>query len=512
MSLIIPTWTRIMGSEAFLKYVDGEAVEEFQLRAPGMSQVDDEHVTSAVKSSKVLKNITDEAERERILRRARQITYLIPSVYTLQLDFKYLRQCNTVVKKLLVGEGLVQWTVEDSAYAAFSAEAHNGHNTLRNFQRNFRLLNLYVMRHLVELSGENPLLEDREKKQSPRTYDATAWYRLAKEARQLGFNSEEVSRILSTNPNAEEARSVLLNVRRPPTFEYDPSNFDTLISNTAKAFHEARRQAPKKHKAELTCSVKGEPLSRRCGRQYSDAYARDREFLTDEYFTCEMQKNVDITSLFVRRSVFHAFWGEHSMDGQLELDRVVRPVDSAMPDAEPIHSGTSEVSEIDEEMGDAPALVRRTRSEMDQSRRKLQKQQRRHALAPQGGHQQALAVISERAPFPMNTAQDEASPGTSSQALTTSLADNTRNLGDQSGMQIFLQVNGTWKLEKRCRRGSVQSHVQEVLTEAGHGHSLFLFQNNGRGLRLDDCPDVRDGIIGIGPDVAARFPIQEEEL
>lgn len=152
-----------------LEHVDWEAVKEFQLRAPGMSQIDDEHITSVVRGNKVLKRVTDRAEREEILQRARQIPTLIPSMYTLQQDFKYLRQCIGVLKRLIVGEGLVAWTVEQSAFEAFSTHAYDPQNIQRNFRNSIRLLILHIIRDLVELSGENPLLEEDEVKMDPRT-------------------------------------------------------------------------------------------------------------------------------------------------------------------------------------------------------------------------------------------------------------------------------------------------------------------------------------------------------
>lgn len=42
------------------------------------------------------------------------------------------------------------------------------------FDPNLRLLNHHIMRDLVELSGENPLLDEDEDKMEPRAYDGRA--------------------------------------------------------------------------------------------------------------------------------------------------------------------------------------------------------------------------------------------------------------------------------------------------------------------------------------------------
>ncbi len=59
----------------------------------------------------------------------------------------------------------------------------------------------------------------------------------------------------------------------------------------------------------LTTLHIGEPIKKRYGCQYSKAYSNDRFYITIDNFTSHLQKDADITSLFVRRSVFHAFWG-----------------------------------------------------------------------------------------------------------------------------------------------------------------------------------------------------------
>ena len=82
---------------------------------------------------------------------------------------------------------------------------------------------------------------------------------------------------------------------------------------------------------------------------------------------------------------------------------------------------------------------------------------------------------------------------------------------DQQEMKIFIQVQGQWKWVKRCRRGSVQHHAQTIMEE-DRDKSLSLYRSDGRGIVIGDCPDLDDGVVGIGPLKAKGFPVGEEQL
>ncbi|KAK4072788.1 hypothetical protein Purlil1_13279 [Purpureocillium lilacinum] len=290
-----------MGSDEALKFVDDEAVRELECRSPGASKQDDTHISWAIRNNLVLRQLTQSRERQLVLRNLRVVEYLIPSLHTLQQDFKYLSQCTRVMRKLISNSFMFP-TVRTMAMQAFTAAGGI------RFLGNLKELYLHIMRNLVELSGENPLLEEDEIKLKPRHYDPEAWFRLAVRARDLDFASDEITRLCQQDPDKEAARSAILYVRPPNEFEYG-TDLDMLVETVAEVFKKARPIQPTGLDAALTTSSLGEPLARRCGRQYSRAYAQDRHFLTSAQFTCKIEKNTDITSLFVRRSVFGAFWG-----------------------------------------------------------------------------------------------------------------------------------------------------------------------------------------------------------
>ncbi|KAI8719918.1 hypothetical protein NCS52_00774100 [Fusarium sp. LHS14.1] len=116
---ILDTWIEIMGSRSSLRHIDPESVRELQLRSPGVSQRDLEHVTRVVASKLVFKSLTDMSERTKLLNRLKSINFLIPSIYTLQKDAKYLRPCAGVVKQLIQGWERSSCTAQTVARSAF---------------------------------------------------------------------------------------------------------------------------------------------------------------------------------------------------------------------------------------------------------------------------------------------------------------------------------------------------------------------------------------------------------
>jgi hypothetical protein len=169
-------------------------------------------------------------------------------------------------------------------------------------------LYLFIMQNWVQLTGKNPLLENGENNPGEGIPDPRAWSRLAIEAQRLGFRSAEITRLASEDPDRELAHKALLLGRPESEYEYDQSDLDDLISSVVQVFRTARKRQPEVFEPRFTTRGIGEPLSRRCGPQYSEAYERDRQFLTMSHFALPITRDMDVTSLFVRKSIFHAFF------------------------------------------------------------------------------------------------------------------------------------------------------------------------------------------------------------
>ncbi|GKU09473.1 hypothetical protein FLAG1_11361 [Fusarium langsethiae] len=200
MEFILELWVELMGSKEALDYVDPEDVREFQLRVPGVSQLDFHHLSTLVTSGNAFKRMTDGDLRRELVVRMKSIKYLIPSLHTLQKDFKYLRPCTDTIIRLFAHNRNSYVTAQSLAFDAFSSKTLLGPDVL--FFEKLKCLYLFVMGDMVGITGEWPLLEFGEMPHEcvrlPRS-----WYRLAHEARRLGFHSDEITRLVSEDPDEQ---------------------------------------------------------------------------------------------------------------------------------------------------------------------------------------------------------------------------------------------------------------------------------------------------------------------
>ncbi|RYP14048.1 hypothetical protein DL767_010445 [Monosporascus sp. MG133] len=345
LQLIYNTWVGIMGSEAALQFVDNDAVQELELRVPGISYCDERHAEYQIQKQTIFKAVTDNGQRELILQNLKQVGYLIPSIHTLQQDFKYLRPCTYVMRKLISGRDQIPVTVQTTAFQAFGADEGLSFNREARFLTNLKLLYLHIMQNVCQLSGQGPLKDsDDGEDYELLPYDARAWHELAVRAKELGFSSDEILRLYNTDPDREVAIKALYDARPPRLYDYGP-NFESIVHKLVKAFKSAKPVESNMPPAELTSHVGGERVARRCGRVYSDTYDKDRYSITLENITRKVRKNTDITSLFARRSVFHAFWGWHDDQGDDQSNE--QGNDGGDDDLDDIMGGLDEEGRLD---------------------------------------------------------------------------------------------------------------------------------------------------------------------
>ncbi|ROT37121.1 hypothetical protein SODALDRAFT_400815 [Sodiomyces alkalinus F11] len=347
--------------------------------------------------------------------------------------------------RLISGRDRLPFTVQSLARDAFTLPHASAFSPEAEFLGNLKELYLHIMQNIVQL---------------------------AIRAKDKGFDSDEISRLCSIDLDRKEARPI----------QHKPGS------------------------AELTTTRHAEPVARRCGRQYSKAYARDRHFYTPDWFTCVMQKGSDITSLFIRRSVFHAFWGFHDItegDGSGHDDDMVDaaeeiavPGERNQPADLPAPTGNE-----DEEMRDAPAFSkhrkpRRPRQTLVKKTARLD----RHGDMP-------VAMAEPRERIRRVPAHSEATPSgvvaDRSSAVTTFIPAGP----DHRQMTILLRKDGEWVDARRYRRASIIQGIFEVRRE-NQGQKLRLYKQNGRGIEAKDCPTLHDDSVYLSTD-ASGFPAEE---
>lgn len=139
-----------------------------------------------------------------------------------------------------------------------------------------------------------------------------SWYRIGKLIYKLGFESPEIHRLRRLNPNKEKTRNLLFKGRLPDRYRYDESDFQKFIPKIVRMF-ESAEEISRLYSSPFMVVVDGPDMfiDRRYGRQYFRAYKNDRDFtffdVFNERFT---DKGSGIISLFVRKSVYVAFFGQ----------------------------------------------------------------------------------------------------------------------------------------------------------------------------------------------------------
>ncbi|KAF5529370.1 intracellular transport uso1 [Fusarium mexicanum] len=164
------------------------------------------------------------------------------------------------------------------------------------------------MQDIVKLTGESLLVGKGKKAEKDNYRHPRSWHLLAKQAQQLGFVSAEIDRLALENPDHQVALRALDEARPPFQYKFDDLKLPEFVDSIVDTFGEATEHSLRADVTSFTTTSIGEPIDRRCGRQYFDAYVCDRWMFTLSEFSRPTPESTDITSLFVRKSIFHAFW------------------------------------------------------------------------------------------------------------------------------------------------------------------------------------------------------------
>lgn len=136
------------------------------------------------------------------------------------------------------------------------------------------------------------------------------WYRFALLADRLGFDSEVIRQLKADDPYRIEARNFLLKHNPPELYTFDPQLFEECVEQIARTRAAAVEKGQWYIKPPMVVDGPGEPLPRRRGRFFQTAYEYERNYLfLDILYDAADARGKGITSLFVRRSAYFAFFG-----------------------------------------------------------------------------------------------------------------------------------------------------------------------------------------------------------
>ena len=315
------TWLTIMGGqEGLLHDIDQATVEILETTAPGRCLEDRRFLEPHMKDGRIFSWVKDYSKRQQIWNNVLSIPYLIPSNTTLSKDLQFLRPLANSISNLV--EEPKPRTIRQRLRACFAVALQES-NQVRiqvnemeyrveigtlDVQQNSGILQLWL---LAARYFSSPRKEGQSVGDQPENATPSLWHQLAVLASNLGFDNEKIRGLLSREPDAEIARTALLTARSSELFEYGQAQFDGFVSQIGKMFAQAQRRRPNVDAEQFFKDADGERRSRRSGRPFENAYRHDRHYLfLDSFKWDDQQEGENISSLFVRLSVFRAFWGD----------------------------------------------------------------------------------------------------------------------------------------------------------------------------------------------------------
>ncbi|KFZ04568.1 hypothetical protein V502_10052 [Pseudogymnoascus sp. VKM F-4520 (FW-2644)] len=313
-------WHRLLrGNYTALRKVDEATVKALELKSPRYSRRDARVLQGLLMRGQIFAEFS-QPEREVIWGDLRSVDGLIPSLFTFFEDLKYLIACAGCLKRL------VRLSRQDTVYTAFqenftySNQVGNQY-TLEVAESTFvvkpgqvdrldigyRQLWLYAMRHYREIPKEAKskllakVVVERE--------DENTLSALAVLANKVGFESAEIYDLKRRSSDNDIARNALLKARRPDQYQYNNSTLEASVAQIVSLFDTAIPVPPVFSSPSLASDSLKTPENR-CGFQDEDSYEQDRKSIFITHIHCEgEEQGEEITSFFVRRSVYLAFFG-----------------------------------------------------------------------------------------------------------------------------------------------------------------------------------------------------------
>jgi hypothetical protein len=378
--------------------IDPHTVEKLQGLAPSVSVTDKKVVKGLVVSGQVFSNFTS-AERKAVWKRLKRRKDIIPSLHTFFQDMWYLEACANCMKRL-VNPCQRYPSVKSAFLGVFKLDPNNGHCLIQTSETNFRhqrgsqtnraelgyrQLWLYAMRHYPQIPREQSS-DDIVAKPGHEKADEMILHDMAVLAQRLGFDSPHIQNLIQQSPDRQMARDILLKARKPDRYQYPEDIFESLVTRICDCFSEAvSLDQPTSPEPAMAREVK----LKRYGLPHRNAQRQDSRLLfLDELHADNVRLDTKVTTLFVRRCFYFAFFGQlpealplspartssPSSDGSLPHSPIFVPDDILTVPASSVASPIQRRRE-----GRIDGQSRRDVAQQDRRRRKQEaKERRRH--------------------------------------------------------------------------------------------------------------------------------------
>jgi hypothetical protein len=257
---------------------DPPTVQTIQSRAPALSKSDFDFIQERWQSGELLPGVTDPTMRAGISQRLLATEELIPSLYTLLKDIRYLKQLATILSTLLPKSP--KSTLRKRYYRHFMGVESNDHAI--QVQRGVSVYTTIPMNGLdaFDLSYQQLWLCSFRICKYPNVYGRRE---LASLAQRLGFSSPRIQLELKKDPAQVEieksVREVLCILRPNEKFAFDANEARPAIVSFQDYLNKSLRAPTNTTPPSITTAGQGEPLSRRCGHGCMDTRDLNHLFL-----------------------------------------------------------------------------------------------------------------------------------------------------------------------------------------------------------------------------------------
>ncbi|KAH7330033.1 hypothetical protein BKA65DRAFT_404486, partial [Rhexocercosporidium sp. MPI-PUGE-AT-0058] len=300
-------WSQIFRHDKqAMRMLDHATVKAVELTSPKHSKRDAEMLHGQLVNGQIFAafNLQD---REVIWSELSKIAGLITSFLSFFADINYLHACAYGMRHLV--EPSPTQTLCSALDAIFFGAPED-------WDLAYRLLWLYIMQNVTDLPppSELPLEETKTKrkrlaKARPGKVDEVVLSNFAALAIRLGFKSDQISALSQRSADREIARAALLNARKSGCYEYTNAILESNVEQIVRLFDTA---TPVQVEQVCPAFVSDDPAASgvRCGFPNDEAHARDADALSVANLHVEVtEQGESVTSFFVRRSVYFAFFG-----------------------------------------------------------------------------------------------------------------------------------------------------------------------------------------------------------
>lgn len=317
-----------------------------QLRAPAVSEHDHDFITNQMQSGELFPGIKDSFKRATVMQRLLTIDYLIPSLFTLFRDIRYLEPAAELLKALIPPILNPTNTLRESLRSHFLCL--ESHSTLQvqqtensfititgNYQDLFELalrqLWLCSLRSISVTVCNAPKRDMDPVKRTANAPNYFLWYKLVGLAQRLGFSSSQITDALQSDPLEKMVKEMLSKLVTQQMGKLSGIQMERLteiikgyLSQSTGVIDEASTPC-------VTVPGLGEPLPQRCGiwpDVRSDSADRNHLFLSKVHApVSEYQTGGGgISSFFVKRCRYLAFFGPISLSNIVaEVPLINRP-------------------------------------------------------------------------------------------------------------------------------------------------------------------------------------------